>query len=174
MSRECFRFEGLRHLYWLRFVLFLLIVPCTVMLWAPIGLVLWLGPGEIGLGALRFAGVLPLLGGVGLFIWTVYDFLTRGKGTPSPYDPPQVLVVTGPFRWVRNPMYLAVLTVLVGETMLLDSTVLSIHLACTALFFLLGVQFWEEPGLRRRFGSAYDEYCREVPRWLPKKPRRDG
>ena len=113
------------------------------------------------------AGALLVAAGFALWIWTVRLFDAIGKGTLAPWDPTTELVVAGPYRYVRNPMITGVLTVLAGEALLFWSLPLLIYaaifLAINAIYFPLS----EEPGLRKRFGPAYDEYARTTPRWFP-------
>ena len=104
--------------------------------------------------------------GLGLSL-TPADFARVGKGTLAPVDPPRFVVRSGLYRFVRNPMYLAVLTVLVGEVLLLGSLRLIVWEATVALAFHLFVVTYEEPTLRRLFGADFETYCRQVPRWLP-------
>jgi protein-S-isoprenylcysteine O-methyltransferase Ste14 len=108
-------------------------------------------------------------GGIALyFACAFWGFALRGKGTPAPIDPPKKLVEEGPYRIVRNPMYWSVAFVLLGEALVFHSLAL-VELA--AAFFLgtnLFVLFYEEPALRRKFGAEYEDYCRRVPRWLPR------
>jgi len=121
---------------------------------------------------LRGAGTLGwvlIAAGVVLYIACAFwGFAIRGKGTPLPLDPPKKLVVEGPYRVVRNPMYWSVLFVLLGEAAIFHS----VALAELALAFFVGVNlfllFFEEPALQRKFGAEYEEYCRRVPRWLPR------
>jgi protein-S-isoprenylcysteine O-methyltransferase Ste14 len=119
-----------------------------------------------GAGAL---GWLLIAAGAALyFACAFWGFAIRGKGTPLPLDPPRKLVVVGPYKVVRNPMYWAVAMVLVGEAALFHSVALvewaAALLAAASLFVLLV----EEPSLRQKFGEEYEEYCRRVPRWLPR------
>ena len=118
------------------------------------------GPGLVGC-VLIFAGVALYL------ICAFWGFALRGKGTPSPTDPPKRLVVEGPYRIVRNPMYWGVASVMLGEALMFRSVALAEiaagFFASTMLFVLL----YEEPALGRAFGSEYEQYCRQVPRWIP-------
>jgi protein-S-isoprenylcysteine O-methyltransferase Ste14 len=97
-----------------------------------------------------------------------WGFALRGKGTPAPIDPPKKLVMEGPYRIVRNPMYWSVLFVMLGEALAFRSLALAeigcVFFACTALF----VMVYEEPLLHEKFGAEYEEYCRRVPRWIPR------
>ncbi|MBW2641992.1 MAG: isoprenylcysteine carboxylmethyltransferase family protein, partial [Deltaproteobacteria bacterium] len=105
-------------------------------------------------------------------LWCVKDFVVRGRGTPAPFDPPTRLVLLGPYRYVRNPMYVGLFLVLIGETMLYASLFVllySLFLVAAAHIFVV---FYEEPTLRRKFGESYEKYLRSVPRWLPRIPQR--
>jgi protein-S-isoprenylcysteine O-methyltransferase Ste14 len=117
------------------------------------------------------AGLLLLVLGVGLYLWCAGAFTFIGKGTPAPIDAPKALVVQGPYRWVRNPMYVAVLLVILGQALLFRSSLLVGY----ALLFWLVVHAFvvvvEEPSLRDQFGSRYDDYRRCVPRWILRVPR---
>ncbi len=126
-------------------------------------------PSENGLlMAVQFAGLWVLAIGLTLFITSVRRFAGDGKGTLAPWDPPQRLVITGPYRYVRNPMISGVVFVQFGEALML----LSRPHATWALTFLvinaLYIPLLEERQLRQRFGASYDEYCRQVPRLLPR------
>jgi protein-S-isoprenylcysteine O-methyltransferase Ste14 len=126
---------------------------------------------EFEIGMARFVGAVPIvLGAVGA-VWCVWDFVFTGCGTPAPIDPPKALVTRGLYRFVRNPMYIAMGLVLSGQAILFRSLRLAAYAllawwACHAF-----VVFYEEPTLRKKFGRAYSEYCRQVPRWIPARPR---
>jgi protein-S-isoprenylcysteine O-methyltransferase Ste14 len=112
--------------------------------------------------------VLMVLGGI-LAISCIVSFVVRGAGTPAPFDPPRKFVAVGPYRWVRNPMYVGGIAVLAGFALYLHSPAV---LLLAAFFLLLSHVFVtqvEEPGLRKKFGAAYEEYLQTVPRWLPKR-----
>jgi protein-S-isoprenylcysteine O-methyltransferase Ste14 len=98
-------------------------------------------------------------------------FIVRGRGTPAPFDPPVVFVPTGPYRYVRNPMYIGAALVLAGYGLFQQSA----SVVLLSVLFLLGahllVILLEEPGLERRFGSSYVAYKQAVNRWLPRAPR---
>lgn len=105
--------------------------------------------------------------GIVLLATCIFEFARSGQGTLSPVDPPRHLVVRGLYRYVRNPMYLSVTTIVLGEVLLLGSRGL---LAYWAIWFLAANLFvigYEEPTLRRRFGASYDDYARHVGRWIP-------
>jgi protein-S-isoprenylcysteine O-methyltransferase Ste14 len=124
---------------------------------------------------LQFLGAGVLLVGLALFASSVYQFSTRGRGTLAPWDPPRALVVSGPYRFVRNPMIAGVIFVLCGEALLLLSLP---HAAWAATFILINIVYFplfEEPSLERRFGDAYREYTRHVRRFVPRlRPWRQG
>ena len=107
--------------------------------------------------------------GVGgfLLLWCVRDFFVSGKGTLAPWDPPKHLVVVGLYRYVRNPMYLAVLTIIAGWSLLYASASLAIYLVCLAIVFHLRVVLREEQWLQRQFGAEWRDYANSVSRWLP-------
>ena len=114
------------------------------------------------------AGVLLIALGIFLFASSLRRFATEGDGTLAPWDPPRKLVIRGPYRYVRNPMISGVLFILFGEALLLLSRQ---HLAWALIFLAMNILFiplLEEPGLRRRFGDSYLEYCRNVPRLFPR------
>ena len=121
-------------------------------------------PMHIGGGALFATGALLLA----LCIW---EFAAIGRGTLAPVDPPRELVVAGLYRYVRNPMYLSVATILLGELLLTRSTGLLIFAAAWFVIVNLFVIFYEEPNLRRRFGTSYEHYVASVGRWVPRPTR---
>ncbi|MBV9156225.1 MAG: isoprenylcysteine carboxylmethyltransferase family protein [Acidobacteriaceae bacterium] len=99
---------------------------------------------------------------------SISRFLREGRGTLSPSHPTENLVMRGLYRYVRNPMYLGVLTLIAGQTVLFRCWELSIYLVCVAVGFHLFVLFYEEPTLRSKYGKAFEQYCRNVPRWIPR------
>ncbi|MFQ5582276.1 MAG: methyltransferase family protein [Mariprofundaceae bacterium] len=106
--------------------------------------------------------------GMAMAVWTVRLFLTFGEGTPAPWNPPQRLVVRGPYRYVRNPMISSVLAMLLAEALMFQSLPLA---AWMAIFFGLNAVYFplvEEKGLEKRFGDDYREYKAHVPRWIPR------
>lgn len=108
-----------------------------------------------------------------LSIRTVSLFMTFGEGTPAPWEPPQKLVIRGPYRYVRNPMITGVILILLGESILFNSWLVFLW----TLVFLVGnmsyFPYVEEKGLVARFGDAYREYRDQVPRWIPSLKRWD-
>jgi protein-S-isoprenylcysteine O-methyltransferase Ste14 len=114
------------------------------------------------------AGLAVATAGVALLAACVWEFAREGRGTPAPVDPPTVLVARGLYRCVRNPMYLSVSAILLGEALAAASAPL---LGYWAAFFAIVNGFvigYEEPALRRKFGASYERYTRQVGRWLPR------
>ena len=110
----------------------------------------------------------PVLG-IGIFalLWCVRDFYVSGRGTLAPWDPPKRLVIVGLYRLVRNPMYVAVLTILVGWSLLYRSWLLLAYAIVVTTAFHFRVVLYEEPWLKRQFGTDWDAYAARVSRWLP-------
>jgi protein-S-isoprenylcysteine O-methyltransferase Ste14 len=110
--------------------------------------------------------------GLGAVLLTVciLEFARTGRGTLSPLDPPRHLVVRGLYRYVRNPMYLSVTAIVLGETLVTRSRALGVYWALWFLAANLFVIGYEEPTLRRQFGTSYDEYAQRVGRWFPTLP----
>lgn len=157
---------------WLKTMFFTIIAPGTVTVILP-GLLL--RRSALILPNWSLAQVLALaLGttGLWLYIWCAKEFVRAGRGTPAPYDPPKQLVVSGFYRYARNPMYLGILLILFGEALFFTAPSLLFYALIVFLGFHLRVLWYEEPHLRRLFGTAFEQYCRQAPRWLPKFPNR--
>ena len=150
---------------WLRTLIFTIVVPAAVTVYAP----WWMlsrssAPGPAGW---RWIALVPIAAGVATYLRCALDF-GRARGTPAPIDPPKELVATGLYRFTRNPMYVGVACIVWGEALLFGSWGLAFFAAAVCVGFHLFVTLYEEPSLRRRFGEAYERYCRAVPRWLPR------
>ncbi len=118
----------------------------------------------------RVPGILLIIPGAVLGLSCATEFIARGDGTPAPFDAPRKFVAVGPYRFVRNPMYVGGLMLLAGFGLYLNSVaILLLSLALLAVVHLF-VLFYEEPTLRKNFGATYDEYCRNVSRWIPHRP----
>ena len=113
-------------------------------------------------------GLASITMGVILLAACIWEFATRGRGTLSPLDPPRHLVVRGLYRYVRNPMYLSVTAIVLGEVLLTQSTALLVYWIIWFITANMFVLMYEEPALRNEFGASYDEYCRRVGRWFPR------
>ena len=122
------------------------------------------------LSAAHLAGAVLAFCGALLGLWSAGLFATVGKGTPAPIDPPKDLVAVGAYRFVRNPMYVGVASILLGEALFFKSWNLLAYALVVIAAFIAFVHLYEEPVLRRKFGKAYEDYCRQVGRWLPKPP----
>lgn len=148
-------------------LLFTLLAPCMVALAAPYLLIRWSeGIFPQAWNSLKLAGIFIFVAGVAIYIWCAGDFISKGKGTPAPYDPSKALVAQGLYRFTRNPMYIGVLTVIAGEALFFKSIALVIYALAVWLLFHLRVTLYEEPTLKTLFGESFDDYCRRVPRWL--------
>jgi protein-S-isoprenylcysteine O-methyltransferase Ste14 len=152
----------------LKTLIFSILVPGTVA-----GVIPWLllqgsGGAVLLIPSIWMVGFLPLLLGVGLYLWCAGAFTFIGKGTPAPIDAPKFLVRVGPYQWARNPMYIAVLSVVIGEAILFRSFLLAGYALLVGVVVHLFVVFVEEPSLRRQFGESYETYLHTVPRWVPR------
>lgn len=116
----------------------------------------------------RIPGLVLMVLGAIVGLTCVGAFVARGRGTPAPFDAPRAFVATGPYKYVRNPMYLGGLTLLAGFAF--DEKSPAILLLSLLMFLVvhLLVFFYEEPHLKGRFGVTYADYCRAVPRWIPR------
>ena len=137
----------------------------------------WLLPSWLGFhvdmtGAARWRWIaaLPSVLGFAVALRCVWDFGRTGHGTPAPMVPPKKLVVVGFYRYVRNPMYLGSIVGWIGLWIVFGHTnLLAVAIAlAVVLGVALFVKFYEEPTLQRRFGTDFEEYCRNVPRWIPR------
>ena len=139
-----------------------------VLIYVPASLLSWSGivsPAEIGVQ--QVAGMVIGAAGAVVALWCIFTFASIGRGTPAPFDPPRRLVIQGPYRFVRNPMYIGAGLALASAALFYESLPL---LGYTGLFFLathLFVVWYEEPTLRRTFGQEYEAYCRQIRRWWP-------
>ncbi|HEX5170873.1 MAG TPA: isoprenylcysteine carboxylmethyltransferase family protein [Cyclobacteriaceae bacterium] len=152
----------------------ILILPFTVTVIVPY----WIYTGEQGFipgnWLVKGLGIVMMALGLLLFSLTVRLFASKGRGTLAPWSPTQRLVVSGPYRYCRNPMISGVLFILIGESLLLHSDHIliwaGIFLFINTVYFI----FYEEPGLVKRFGEEYVAYKKEVPRWIPRFTRYKG
>jgi protein-S-isoprenylcysteine O-methyltransferase Ste14 len=158
----------------LRSILFALLLPGTVTVAVPYLIVHQTHAAQFEHWTLwRWLGLLPISVGVAIVVWCIWDFAASGRGTLAPVDPPRQLVVRGPYRCVRNPMYVGVVVILLGEALLFQSFPLVVY----TIFFFVAVQcfvvLYEEPALRRKFGESYEAYCHRVHRWRPQASHTD-
>ncbi len=121
-----------------------------------------------GLGLPQLAGILLCVAGGALAVWCILTFALVGRGTPAPFDPPRKLVVQGPYRYVRNPMYIGAATALCGAAIFYRSIPLFGYVGLFLIATHVFVVWYEEPTLARLFGDDYQAYCARVRRWLPR------
>jgi protein-S-isoprenylcysteine O-methyltransferase Ste14 len=137
----------------------------------------WLLPSWLGFridsaggAGWRWIAAIPSVFGFATAFRCVWDFGRTGRGTPAPMIPPKKLVIVGPYRYVRNPMYLGFIVGWIGLWIVFgQANLLAIVIAfAVVLGVSLFVVLYEEPTLRRKFGTQYEAYCRNVPRWIPR------
>jgi protein-S-isoprenylcysteine O-methyltransferase Ste14 len=150
-------------------ILFFFLAPGTVA-----GVIPWLISGWtfqapfLGTDATRFFGAALILAALDIILDSFARFALIGEGTPAPTHPTRRLVVSGYYRHVRNPMYVAVLAAILGQAILFADDRLIVYAALVWLMFHAFVTLYEEPTLTRAFAAEYPEYCAHVPRWFPR------
>lgn len=154
-------------------VLFTLVVPGAVMVWIPRDVFgLWGDTWPSRWTPWQFAA-LPLLAlGLAIYGRCVWEFAVRGRGIPAPLDHPRQLVATGLYQYVRNPMYVGCLCVMVGQAVFFRSLPFAGYVLGWFVWINLNILLYEEPSLRRRFGDSYVRYTQAVRRWIPSRPAR--
>jgi len=151
----------------LKNILFTVAAPGTVAVYLPLLL------GRTSCSPHRPGLATPLwIAGGAIYAWCVWDFATFGRGTPAPIDAPQRLVARGLYRFTRNPMYVGVLTAILGWAVFFGSVGLVLYAVLVATVFNAFVALYEEPRLAALFGAEYEAYRRRVGRWLPRLPGR--
>ena len=148
----------------LKNLLFTLLVPGTVAVYVP--LLISGGRSVADAPSLPFGIALLALGGA-TYAWCVWEFATRGSGTPAPIDAPNKLVVRGLYTYIRNPMYVGVLSIALGWACVFANLVGFYYALAVAVCFHARVVLYEEPHLARTFGGEYEVYCSRTSRWLP-------
>ncbi len=150
-------------------MLFLVVAPGVVAGLIPHVLSGWgIGPPFLGVPALRWLGTALIVAGAAALLECFARFAFWGRGTPAPVAPTTTLVVSGLYRFVRNPMYIAVVAIILGQSLLFGSLRLLAYAAVVGALFHLWVLAYEEPTLRRRFGADYAAYEAHVRRWWPR------
>ncbi len=149
----------------LKNLLFTLIVPGSAAVYIPLLLAQDRSPAS---GPVLLVALGLLVMGAVIYVWCVWDFAAFGHGTPAPFDAPRKLVVRGLYRYTRNPMYLGILTSLLGWAVMFQAPPLIIYAFCLAIGFQLFIVLYEERRLGRQFGAEYHIYCTQVGRWLPR------
>lgn len=153
----------------LKTALFTVLVPGTFAVVLPIVLA---GDRPAATGGTLVLALVLLVLGAALYLRSAWDFAVSGGGTPAPIDAPKHLVERGFYRYTRNPMYVASLTMVIGWATLFGAAVLIAYAAVLFVAFSLFVRLYEEPRLEREFGTEYRTYAAEVGRWLPRCARR--
>ncbi len=154
----------LKNLFWT------LLVPGIVTACIPYLIVFQWRPTELeNWGIPQYMSLIPIAMGMMILFHCIWSFARVGRGTLSPFDAPKRLVVQGLYQYVRNPMYLGVLLILLGEALLFESIALFEYTIGWFIIVNLFIILYEEPALRRQFGESYDVYCHAVHRWLPGK-----
>jgi protein-S-isoprenylcysteine O-methyltransferase Ste14 len=151
----------------LKNLLFTVVVPGTVAVYVPLVLA---DDTAMATGASLAAGVVLFIVGGSIYASCVWDFAAFGRGTPAPIDAPKRLVVRHLYHYSRNPMYVGVLTVILGWALLFRSLEVILYALVVGTCFHSFIRLYEEPHLRRGFGEEYEDYCTRVGRWLP-RPR---
>lgn len=154
----------------LKTVLFFILVPGLCLGAVPVWLMITTPP-LFSFGVLRWLAVPLWLAGWTVIVWCCRDFTVRGRGTPNPLDPPRALVVSGSYHYVRNPIYLGAVAILAGYVFWSPSPPILLMPPIGLLASVSFVHFYEEPHLRKTFGAAYEQYCRQVPGWIPRWKR---
>ena len=150
----------------LKSIIFFILAPGMVAGYIPFAL-LRIG-SQAQSGFLSYLAFPLWVTGIATLIWCFWDFVQKGKGTPAPIDPPKELVVSGLYNYVRNPMYVGIILILIGHFVWFGFWSLVAYAVIVFIAFSTFVIFYEEPNLKKRFGAAYEEYCQRVPRWIPR------
>jgi protein-S-isoprenylcysteine O-methyltransferase Ste14 len=149
--------------------IFLVIAPGTLAVYIPWAITQWrFAPPLLGIAATRIVGVLMIVNGLPVLLDSFARFALQGFGTPAPVAPPQRLVITGLYRYVRNPMYVALSLLIFGQALVFGSASLLHYGLIVWIGFFAFVLLYEEPTLRQKFGDEYRQYCARVPRWIPR------
>jgi protein-S-isoprenylcysteine O-methyltransferase Ste14 len=142
---------------------FTVVMPGTIGVYLPQSLK---NGGAVLPEPLRYSGAMLIASGVLIYLWCAWDFVSKGLGTPAPIDAPRLLVVQGLYRFTRNPMYVGVASIIFGQALVYGSRSVTIYGCVAVAGFNLFVLFYEEPTLKRLFGTQYEEYRTRVPRWI--------
>lgn len=155
----------------LKNLIYTAIVPGFVVGWMPLAFLVRGPRMPESWGPLNYASLPFLFAGFAIYLASLWQVGHRGQGTPLPLDPPQKVLTRGPYAWVRNPMYLAFLLIVLGEAVFFERIVLWLYFVFLASALQLIVVMIEEETLRRRFGALYSDYCNVTNRWMPRRPR---
>jgi len=148
--------------------IFLVIAPGTVAGYVPWRICRWhVEAPLLGISSLRLVGVLLIAAALPVLLDSFARFALQGLGTPAPIFPTRHLVVSGLFRYVRDPMYVAVVSLILGQGLFFGSLLILEYGIAVWVGFYLFVLIYEEPALRKNYGPEYEEFCANVPRWIP-------
>lgn len=147
---------------------FFALAPCIVAGLVPRWLTRWEVRDVPHWAPLRAVGAILVVAGAAVLVHAFSRFVAEGLGTPAPVAPTERLVVGGLYRYVRNPMYLAVIAAILGQALALAQPVLFLYAAAVAAAMVAFARWYEEPTLLRRFGAQYEAYRRAVPGWWPR------
>ena len=150
----------------LKSILFFILAPGTVAGFIP--LVLLRTGSQMQTGFLSYLAFPLWIIGIAMLVWCFWDFVQKGKGTPAPSEPPKELVVSGLYNHVRNPMYVGIASILISHFLWFGFWNLLLYAAVVVIAFHSFVTLYEEPTLKQKFGAAYEEYLKRVPRWMPR------
>ena len=150
----------------LKSLLFLIAAPGMVAGYIPLALLT--SGAQVETGIFSYLAFPLWWIGIVILLWSFWNFLHEGLGTPAPIDPPKELVATGFYRYVRNPMYVGVLAAILGHFLWFGYWNLLIYAIVVFIAFHSFVTIYEEPTLKMKFGAAYEDYLRTVPRWIPR------
>lgn len=151
-----------------RAVTFASLFIALVLIYVPYRLLSWSGiVRPLTIEVPQVVGMVIGAAGAGIALWCIFTFASVGKGTPAPFDPPRKLVIRGPYRFVRNPMYMGEAVALAGAALFYQSLLLLGYMGLLLFFTHLLVVLYEEPTLRQTFGQEYNVYCGRVRRWWP-------
>ncbi len=153
---------------WIKTIFLTILVPGVACFLVPYFIIKPSGIEMIPSLPLRILGILLMILGACGLSWVSQAFVRFGKGTPAPFDPPREFVARGLYRFVRNPMYIGAVTVILGEALLFASWNLLIYGAAVLAMLHFFVVLYEEPSLYKRFGEPYRQYLHNVPRWIPR------
>jgi|SRR5690348_5559301 protein-S-isoprenylcysteine O-methyltransferase Ste14 len=148
--------------------IFLVVAPGIVAGYVPWRICRWhVEAPLLGISSLRLVGVLLIAAGLTVLLDSFARFALQGLGTPAPIFPTRHLVVSGLFRYVRNPMYIAVVSLILGQGLFFGSILVLEYGVAVFVGFYLFVLIYEEPTLLKSYGREYEEFCANVPRWIP-------
>lgn len=122
----------------------------------------------LNVGVFSYLAIPFFIIGTSIIIWCSVDMVQKGKGTPAHVDPPKKLIVNGLYRYTRNPIYVGGLLILLGYIFWFGSGIMVVYFSLFILAYQILITLIEEPILRNTFGKEYEEYCQQVPRWIPR------